>query len=127
MKVDWAVLRICLALIAIFAMGVLVGRLTDTPEAEAVTLDGGAKLDRVSRRVFRRYQELLEFTDEQRLTLQERFVAVSLRMRILPRRSRARLVVLEDFHQEIAPFLTEVQREKADAILEDARALDRVD
>jgi len=65
-----------------------------------------------------RYQKELELSNEQMDLLRHAFENVTLRMIVLPKTSRARMAVVEDFHDEIAPHLTPAQQEKAWGILE---------
>lgn len=128
MKDYWIIIRVVLALIAIFAMGVWVGR-TSMPLSEkgevGTAISKRDDLPRMGKRVMTRYHEKLQFSDEQLETVRLMFVAVTRRMEILPKSSLARLAVLEDFHEELAQILTEEQRIVADQILEESRATER--
>jgi len=131
MKPQWIVIRIILALVAIFAIGVWVGRVTapqipdeEVEIAEGATADEKA-LKHVTQRAMRRYRVELDLSDEQMKIIRPMILNVSRRIAILPRLSKARLAVIEDFHDEIRPHLTEEQKAKAQKILEGAIARER--
>jgi len=133
MKTHWIVIRIVFVLFAIFALGVWVGRMTAPQEndAELVIADGinkqvsPARLDKVTRRALRRYTRELELTRDQVAKLRPLFYQVSKRMEILPKHSKARLAVIEDFHEQIVPYLTDEQKVAAVLILKKARERER--
>ena len=125
MKLDWAIIRIALALAAIFTLGIVVGRLTTSSESVEPP-SRFVDVERASNRVMKRYHDTIGFTDEQLTDLRDQFRTVSRRMEILPKRSRARLAALEDFHEELATHLTEEQKKRADEILAFARAQERL-
>lgn len=126
MKNTWIILRIVLSLVAIFALGIWVGRIT-APETMRSSLESDLEAEadhsprgagRVTRKAMERYQKDLGLSAEQMDRLRPAFENVTLRMVVLPKGSKARMAVVEDFHEEIAPHLTPEQREKAEGILE---------
>jgi|GEM_PF-6305391 len=149
MKPFLIILQICFALLGIFALGIWVGRSTvpapvaaatastsmdsDTASTQAiatttiVTVEGGGTtLDpraqkRATRRAFRRYDERLMFTADQREKLRPLFSQIGLQMSVLPKRSEARHLMIEEFHQQIRSYLTPDQAQKLDRLLEESR------
>jgi len=126
MKNTWIILRIVLSLVAIFALGIWIGR-TTAPDIVLSPTDSALESEadlstkgsgRVTRRAMERYQKELELSNEQMDLLRPAFENVTLRMIVLPKTSRARMAVVEDFHDEIAPHLTPEQQKKAGGILE---------
>lgn len=135
MKNHWIIIRIVLALVAIFALGIWVGRVT-APEMNAppfelsIEQDDSADemaLKQAFVRVMARYRAELELTNEQVRILRPEFVVVSRRMQVLPKVSKARLAVLEDFHEELRKHLSEEQKEKLDGITETAESRTRTE
>ena len=131
MKNKWIVIRILLALGAIFAIGMWVGRETAPQvEDEELVITEGATMDEetlryATQRATRRYRNELELTQEQMKIIRPMVLNVSRRIAMLPPKSKARLAVIEDFHDEIRPHLTEEQKEKATKILEGAIVRER--
>lgn len=133
MKNQWIIIRIVLALVAIFAIGIWVGRVT-APEFAMqpleVTIDEADEADqvvlkRVVLRAMTKYRTDLDLTNEQVRILRPEFVATSRRMQVLPRTAKARLPVLEDFHAKIAEHLTEEQKVKLAEIMKKAEQRER--
>ena len=126
MRIPWPILRVSLAIVAIFALGVVAGRLSEgPPEKPDPPSPTVVEITRAGQRVMARYREELKLTEEQMTTLAPMFARVSQRMAVLLPRSRARLAVLEDFHEEIDPILTKAQRPIANEILEQSRSAER--
>lgn len=123
-----SVFYISLCLVAIFGMGVWIGRLlpaspvnvtvdvSDEIEVNVTTPADDRIVTRATRRAFRRYNARLNFTQDQQEAVRSLFEAVGLQMAVLPKRSKARLEVLREFHKEIRPFLSEDQQEELDNI-----------
>ena len=134
MKNHWIIVRIVTALIAIFALGIWVGRLTApssevvrlNPQGKEVTTDEngrqrGTPADRVTLQVVKRYRARLNLTKDQLEELRPLFMETGKKMVRFPVRSQERIEILEGFHDQIAPFLSEEQRE----ILKDLPATGR--
>ena len=129
MKTSGIIVQIVLALFAIFAFGVWVGRTTVTQKGGEFVLAPLAgesvsekQVRNVTLRQIQKYQEALGLTREEVKALQPEFEAVSRRMLVLPKQSQARWLVLTEFHEELKAHLTEDQKKKADLILEKAAA-----
>jgi len=132
MKTTWLVSRIALVLIAIFVLGIWVGRLTAPQSTSEVAVvlpesEGASErqIQRVTKRAMRRYRRDLGLSQEQMSELKPLFIEVSHRMEMLPVRSKARLAVLEEFHGQIEDYLTPEQKRLADKILKKSREQDR--
>ncbi len=130
MKTPWIVIRIGLALVAIFAIGMWVGRVTAPQVDEELVIPKEATMDEetlryATQRAIRRYRNELDLSQEQMKTIRPMFLTVSRRMAMLPSHSKARLAVIEDFHDEISPHLSEEQKAKLTKIFEGAEARDR--
>lgn len=131
MNSTWLMVRIGLALAAIFSLGIWVGRMTAPPASGPVMMfpassgAGGEAAPRAQRmsisKVMEKYRSTLGLTDEQLETLRPSFEESGRKMLREPRRSAARLALIEQFHDEIRPLLTEDQQAKADGMLEEAR------
>lgn len=126
MKDTWIILRIVLSLASIFALGIWVGRTTAPelvmpPSVPAVEFEADSspqKLNRYTRRAMERYQQDLGLSPEQMNLLRPAFENATLQMVVLPKASRARREVIEDFHENMKPHLTPAQQKKAGEILE---------
>ena len=131
MKTPWIVIRIILSLGAIFAIGMWVGRVTAPQvEEEELAITDGPVMDEealryATQRATRRYRNELELTQEQMKIIRPMVLNVSRRIAMLPSHSKARLAVIEDFHDGMRPHLTEEQKAKATKILEGAIARER--
>lgn len=130
MTTPWIIIRIVLALAAIFSIGMWVGRITAPQMGEEVVIPEVEAMDEqtlryATQRAMRRYRTELELTQEQMKTIRPMFVTVSRRMAMLPPNSKARLAVIEDFHDEIAPHLSDEQKANLKTILEGATSRER--
>ncbi|MEP4078007.1 hypothetical protein [Haloferula sp.] len=126
---TWLVVRIVVALMAIFVMGMWVGRMTapkDVEIVEVVAEGGGDNAerqrgtygDRVSMRVVPRYREALDLTEEQLEELRPAFIQAGRDMARYPAKSEGRFKTLLKFHETIRPALSDEQKEKLEGILE---------
>ncbi|MGI9243205.1 MAG: hypothetical protein ACR2RV_20575 [Verrucomicrobiales bacterium] len=125
MKNTWIVARIVCALVAIFSLGIWVGRLT-APEAEVVRLNArgneivveengrerGTRADKVTQQVVRRYRAELNLNKAQMEEIRPLFMATGKEMVRFPPNSKERIDILLRFHQQIEPTLDEEQRAK---------------
>jgi hypothetical protein len=126
----WIIARVALTLIAIFACGVWVGRMTAMPgeirtpkPSDTRVAPAGQPIPAspMLRKVMERYRDELELTDEQFETIVPIFLDTNEQVRGNPRRSMGRLEGIERFHREIASILTPSQQEVADRMLGEAR------
>jgi hypothetical protein len=131
MKKQWIILRTACAIFIIFALGVWVGKQLG-PSEETLTQEDIEELSPTSEvalreikksfhRAMQKYNAVLKLTTEQQKELRPLFVSATKRMALLDKNSKARLAVVEDFHAEIAKYLTDEQKVAADQILKEAR------
>jgi hypothetical protein len=134
MKTTWIIARIALALIAIFALGIWVGRTTAPAPAggEEIVLSplpseshSESELRALTVRQMKRYQQALGLSREEMKKLYPEFEALSRQIITLPKLSKARLLLIEEFHQRLNENLTEEQKVKATEILDQAREQER--
>ncbi len=129
---TWLVVRIVVALMAIFVMGIWVGRMTAPKEVEVVEVvpekggdpterKRGTQADRVSVKVVQRYRAALDLTDAQLEELRPVFIRSGRDMAKYPAKSEGRFKMLLKFHEAIKPSLTEEQKGKLAGILEEFR------
>ena len=123
MSHTWVIVRIGLALAAIFSLGVWAGRMTAPSPIEVDHPAGPGDVPRSPqlRKVVDRYRQEVGLSEVQLEAMREGFLENDRKMRKLPRNSAERLEVIEQFHRDIAPLLTEEQQRRADALLEEAR------
>lgn len=133
MKNHWIIIRIVLSLVVIFVLGIWVGRMTSSHvsvEPLQISIEKGdskeeVEIKKTTLRSLTKYRTHLRLTKDQVRTLRPEFSKVTRRMYFLPKLSKARLAVLEEFHEELQKHLSEEQREKLKELMKQAIAKDR--
>lgn len=130
MRTGVLVLVMCVCVVVIFSAGFWVGK-ASSPESLSIEevrdyarreAGKGVRPGRLRKlEALQRYTRILGLSEEQRREVYPLFEAASRKIQPLPPRSRERLEVVEQFHEDLQPYLTERQKEMAEEILEEAR------
>ena len=136
MSVTNTISRIGLWVLLIFGLGFWVGRMStvrwkmevvganDTPDS-STTLDESDLVEdvtrremiRATRRVMENYRSTLGLSSEQVGTVKPIFIRAGQEMAKLPKQSPLRMGVLQRFHEQLQPHLTEEQKKLSEDIL----------